>query len=84
MLSATDKMQKLYGSTLSPVVWARSVGLDVLNEWTGAKRRVMLAAGAGSTGGDGLAAWWDLGASAVSSAAGAMEGVRKIWNGTGR
>ncbi len=32
MMSAVDKLHKLYASTAPPVVWARSTGVEVLNE----------------------------------------------------
>jgi ubiquinone biosynthesis monooxygenase Coq6 len=45
MLSATDKLHKLYSSTLPPVVWARSVGVEVLNELDTVKAAIMMNAG---------------------------------------
>jgi len=45
MIGATDKLQKLYGTRLGLIVWARSVGLEVVNEWTGLKGGLMGAAG---------------------------------------
>ena len=62
MISATDKLQKLYGTRLRPIVWARSVGLEVVNEWTGLKGGLMgVAGGRGETSrksrGDGGLVW---------------------------
>lgn len=77
MISATDKLQKLYGTRLGPIVWARSVGLEVVNEWTGLKGGLMRAAG-GSVeprrrhgGGDGGLVWTAAasGVSAISAIA---------------
>jgi ubiquinone biosynthesis monooxygenase Coq6 len=48
MLSAVDKLHKLYSSTSEPVVWARSVGLEVLNELDTVKAAMMLTAGSGA------------------------------------
>ena len=31
-MSAMDKLHKIYTTDLAPVVWARSVGVEVLNE----------------------------------------------------
>jgi ubiquinone biosynthesis monooxygenase Coq6 len=45
-MSAVDKLHKLYSSTLKPVVWARSVGLEVLNEFDSVKAAIMMDAGA--------------------------------------
>jgi len=62
MISATDKLQKLYGTRLGPIVWARSVGLEVMNEWTGLKGGLMRVAGGSGEpsrrhGGDGGLVW---------------------------
>jgi len=46
LLSATDKLHKLYSSTLPPIVWARSVGLEVINELDTLKAALMMSAGA--------------------------------------
>ena len=45
MLSAVDKLHKLYSTTAEPVVWARSVGLEVLNELDTLKAALMVSAG---------------------------------------
>lgn len=45
MLSAVDKLHKLYSTTAEPVVWARSVGLEVLNELDTIKAALMMSAG---------------------------------------
>lgn len=42
-------MHKLYASTAPPVVWARSVGLEVVNELDSVKAALMFSAGASST-----------------------------------
>lgn len=80
MISATDKLQKLYGTRLGPIVWARSVGLEVVNEWTGLKGGLMRAAGGsaesgGSHGRDGGLAWM--------AAASGVEAISAVL-GTGR
>lgn len=46
MLSAVDKLKKLYGTRNGPIVWARSVGLETINELDGLKRMFMGVAGA--------------------------------------
>ncbi|KZT37735.1 ubiquinone biosynthesis hydrox [Sistotremastrum suecicum HHB10207 ss-3] len=48
VMSAVDKLHKLYSSQLPPVVWARSVGLEVVNELDSLKTALMLSAGADS------------------------------------
>jgi len=48
VMAALDKLHKLYSSTSEPVVWARSVGLEVLNELDSIKAAIMMTAGAKS------------------------------------
>ncbi|KAI0741280.1 ubiquinone biosynthesis hydrox [Daedaleopsis nitida] len=45
IMAACDKLHKLYSSTAGPVVWARSVGVEVLNELDSVKSALMLNAG---------------------------------------
>lgn len=45
LLSAVDKLHKLYAATSAPVVTVRSAGLEVVNEFPLIKDLVMLAAG---------------------------------------
>ncbi|KAF8142131.1 hypothetical protein EV363DRAFT_1469305 [Boletus edulis] len=47
VMSAVDKLHKLYSSTLEPIVWARSVGIEVLNELDTVKAALMMDAGGG-------------------------------------
>jgi ubiquinone biosynthesis monooxygenase Coq6 len=44
-MSAVDKLHKLYASTVPPVVWARSTGVEVLNELDTLKAGIISAAG---------------------------------------
>lgn len=46
MMSATDKLHKLYSTDIQPIVWARSVGVEVLNELDSVKAAIMMTAGA--------------------------------------
>jgi ubiquinone biosynthesis monooxygenase Coq6 len=48
VMSAVDKLHKVYSSTAQPVVWARSVGVEVINELDSVKAALMINAGAGS------------------------------------
>ncbi|KAI0675950.1 ubiquinone biosynthesis hydrox [Trametes maxima] len=45
IMAACDKLHKLYAATAEPVVWARSVGVEVLNELDSVKAAMMLSAG---------------------------------------
>lgn len=49
-MSATDKLHKLYSTDMLPVVWARSVGVEVLNELDSVKAGIMMTAGAQAKG----------------------------------
>ena len=48
-MATCDKLHKLYASTAEPIVWARSVGVEVLNELDAVKAAVMLNAGSNPT-----------------------------------
>ncbi|KAL0569788.1 putative ubiquinone biosynthesis monooxygenase [Marasmius crinis-equi] len=45
VMSACDKLHKLYSTTLPPIVWARSMGLEVINELDSIKAALMMNAG---------------------------------------
>ncbi|KAM0786663.1 hypothetical protein ACM66B_002112 [Microbotryomycetes sp. NB124-2] len=47
ILSTCDHLASLYSSTSRPVVWARSTGLEIVNELDSLKRVLMGGAGAG-------------------------------------
>ncbi|GJJ11441.1 hypothetical protein Clacol_005674 [Clathrus columnatus] len=49
IMAVTDKLHKIYRSDLGPVVWARTVGVEVLNELLPLKAAMMFQAGAQST-----------------------------------
>ncbi|OJA19179.1 hypothetical protein AZE42_13576 [Rhizopogon vesiculosus] len=68
-MSAVDKLHKVYcSSTAQPVVWARSVGVEVINELDSVKPALMTNAGAGSQLQN--ASGWNLLAKSVESFAG--------------
>ncbi|KAF8892044.1 hypothetical protein BD779DRAFT_1670397 [Infundibulicybe gibba] len=46
IMSAIDKLHKLYSTKSGPIVWSRSVGLEVLNELDTLKSAIMMTAGA--------------------------------------
>ena len=48
VMAAIDKLHKIYSCTAQPVVWARSVGLEVINELDSVKDALMINAGAGA------------------------------------
>ncbi|KAK7030693.1 ubiquinone biosynthesis monooxygenase COQ6, mitochondrial [Favolaschia claudopus] len=76
IMSVMDKLHKLYSTSYEPVVWARSVGLEVVNELDSMKAGLMMeASGKGLGGSSG----WDFAANAVetlAATAGAAGAVR--------
>lgn len=68
-MSAVDKLHKLYSTTLEPVVWARSVGLEVINELDFLKAAIMMDAGAQSRqkNAHGDATGWALAAKGIET-----------------
>lgn len=77
MLAATDKLHKLYSMTAEPVVWARSVGLEVLNELDTIKAALMMSAGSERSTKTGEVGW-ELAARSVESFARNIDGVRHL------
>jgi ubiquinone biosynthesis monooxygenase Coq6 len=76
VMSAIDKLHKVYSSTAQPVVWARSVGLEVVNELDSVKTALMMNAGA-STRLQNVSGW-DLFAKGVESIAGAARTSKMV------
>ena len=77
MLAATDKLHKLYSMTAEPVVWARSVGLEVLNELDTIKAALMMSAGSERPR-DPSQIGWELAAKGVAAFARNVEGARQL------
>ena len=73
-----DKLHKLYSSTSEPVVWARSVGLEVLNEFDTVKAAIMMSAGAKKgVAGPG----WSFVAKGVEGLGGGLEVAKVVGRG---
>lgn len=66
-MSAIDKLHKLYSSDMEPIVWARSVGIEVLNELDSVKAAIMTIAGAQTTPARNFG--WDFAGNAVQTLA---------------
>jgi ubiquinone biosynthesis monooxygenase Coq6 len=66
-MAALDKLHKLYSTSFGPVVWARSVGLEVLNEFDSIKAAIMMNAGGSKRSGigPGVPSWSRLAVSGV-------------------
>ena len=69
MMSAIDKLHKLYSNEMEPIVWARSVGIEVLNELDSVKAAIMTIAGAQTGAGKAPARnfAWDFAGNAVQN-----------------
>ncbi|KAH9938159.1 uncharacterized protein B0H18DRAFT_949595 [Fomitopsis serialis] len=77
MLSAVDKLHKLYSSTAEPVVWARSVGLEVLNELDTIKIAFMMSAGS-TCRTDPASIGWNVAASGLETVARGVSGAKNV------
>ncbi|KIK81594.1 hypothetical protein PAXRUDRAFT_15160 [Paxillus rubicundulus Ve08.2h10] len=74
VMSAVDKLHKVYSSTLEPVVWARSVGLEVLNELDSVRAALVVGAGGGHFGGSG----WNVLARGVEGLASGLSAAKTL------
>ncbi len=78
MISACDKLHKLYSSTSQPVVWARSVGLEVLNELDTIKAALMMSAGSERHSRRPGEVGWELAAKSIENFATGLDNARAL------
>ncbi|KAG6891227.1 hypothetical protein C0995_008479 [Termitomyces sp. Mi166 len=83
LMGAIDKLHKLYTTTFEPVVWARSVGVEVLNELDSVKAALMMVAGARSHKIDRTAEGWDLAATGAEALAAGINAAKSFSGGAG-
>lgn len=81
-MAAIDKLHKLYTTDFEPVVWARSTGLEVVNELDSLKAAIMMTAGADGRK-SGVAAGWDVVAKGVETLDSAVKVARAVGGGIG-
>lgn len=81
LMGAIDKLHKLYTTTFGPVVWARSVGVEVLNEFDSVKAALMMTAGAQSDAIDKSTIGWNVAAKGVESLAAGANVVKMLSGG---
>ncbi|KAH8997794.1 hypothetical protein EDB86DRAFT_2803395 [Lactarius hatsudake] len=81
VMSVVDKLHKLYASTAPPVVWARSTGLEVLNELDTLKAGIVGAAGGQSSARAGAGLFWDTVASGVETLVGGARVAEAVGSG---
>lgn len=82
MLSAVDKLHKLYANTSAPVVALRSTGLEVVNEFDSIKDLIMMSAGSHEPVTPSLSVWNAV-AGAVETAGSAMSIATALGRGLG-
>ncbi|KAJ7733227.1 ubiquinone biosynthesis hydrox [Mycena maculata] len=78
IMSVMDKLHKLYSTSFEPVVWARSVGLEVVNEFDSVKTALMMEASGQNGRGTSV---WDVTAKVVENFAATTDAVRIIGTG---
>ena len=79
MLSVCDKLHKIYGAQAPPVVWARTVGVEVLNELDTVKAALVRAAGSERRSrGEEDQLGWEVAAKGVQDFAKGMDGIRMV------
>ncbi|KAF9531773.1 hypothetical protein CPB83DRAFT_761042 [Crepidotus variabilis] len=83
VMSAVDKLHKLYSTDSDAIVWARSVGVEVLNELDSVKAAMMMSAGA-DFGNVAPPSWsasgWNIAASGVEILAKATKTAEAVGN----
>ncbi|CAE6440572.1 unnamed protein product [Rhizoctonia solani] len=79
LLLATDSLHKLYGTSAPPIVWARSTGLEIINELSTIKGALMGVAGASP--GNISTSWWNAAATGIEGLAGAGDVLRAVGGG---
>ncbi|KAJ7449633.1 ubiquinone biosynthesis hydrox [Mycena latifolia] len=77
IMSVMDKLHKLYSTSFEPVVWARSVGLEVVNEFDSVKAALMMEA----SGKNGESSIWDMAAGGAETFAAATNAARTVGTG---
>ncbi|EJU03703.1 ubiquinone biosynthesis hydrox [Dacryopinax primogenitus] len=83
MLSVTDKLHKLYALQSWPAVWARSTGLEVVNELLALKGAIMLGGGAAREEPNAGKAAMRFAADAVEVGASTLYGAKALLSGLG-
>lgn len=81
MMSAVDKLHKLYSSTVPPVVWARSAGVEVLNELDTLKAGIISAAGGRSSASIVTGSPWEMVAGGVEALVGGTRVIGAVGTG---
>ena len=83
MLSVCDKLHKIYSFTSEPVVWARSVGVEVLNELDTLKAALVLAAGSERRKKAPGQVGWEVAATGIEMFAKSVDNLRTVGGALG-
>ena len=83
MLSVCDKLHKVYSFTSEPVVWARSVGVEVLNELDTLKAALLLAAGSERRKKAPGQVGWEVAATGIEMFAKSVDNLRTVGGALG-
>lgn len=79
IMTAVDKLHKLYAARAAPVVWARTVGVEVLNELDTLKAAIMMSAGSGRYSTQSAqAVGWNLAASGIENLARGVSTAKSV------
>ena len=82
MMSGVDKLHKIFSTEVEPLVWARSVGFEVVNELDALKDGIMMAAGANPASNRPVESLgWDFAAGAVKTLSSASRAIRAVKSG---
>ncbi|KAL8279298.1 hypothetical protein RQP46_008335 [Phenoliferia psychrophenolica] len=73
ILSGCDHLSALYGSRSPPIVWARSTGLEIVNELESVKNLIMGGVGGSAKAGQGAGTPWAFVADAIQGVGSAVE-----------
>lgn len=77
-MATVDKLHKIYSTEAEPIVWARSVGVEVLNELDALKAAIMMSAGARSGVDNTHASAWNTAAQGIETLAAAVQNGKAV------
>ncbi|KAI0322767.1 hypothetical protein OF83DRAFT_1160967 [Amylostereum chailletii] len=79
VMSVCDKLHKIYAAEAGPIVWARSVGVEVLNELDTLKAGIMMSAG--SKHHNTEFSGWNMAAAGIEAVSGGVRVARAMGDG---
>lgn len=76
-MSSVDKLHKIYGTDNEAVVWARSVGVEALNELDSIKAAMMMFVGADGLKSSAGSTGWNFAGNAVGTLGTVMKAMKE-------